>query len=314
VEPTLRDHSARLPTKSHYAFLEADGDGVGTLLREARGTARESIVAALYRFADDACKRIEARDGCAFYVGGDEVAAYLPVDRALETATALATLFEETMREVAMDPERRGTLSIGIVIAHLKDDLRATRRRGRGALQEAKRQKKRDGKRASSGWLSVQEEPRGGAARVAVHRLLDGAGSDEEGLPTRIARWRNGLASGAISMKLAHDLLELAERFEAPPPDDRTGLHVAKRAVKSKHERNPTALTDRDQDETQAIRACIETRIETCATWREARQLAHEVLLAERMQRAAAQRAPAPVCGTEQPAGAQGIAESEGGR
>ncbi len=82
----------------YYALFELDGDKVGSLLAQQRRRADyERLVAALDAFAKQAGKAVEEARGAAFYVAGDELAAYVPLDRALGLVESIAGLYRDTL-------------------------------------------------------------------------------------------------------------------------------------------------------------------------------------------------------------------------
>lgn len=276
--PIANLHRARGVPIPYVAILAADGDGIGAKIAEAstRG-ASLPLVSALYRFADAAWKMIADHGGCAFYVGGDELTAYLPVDVALVAARDLAELFRAEMANV----KEGASLSVGVAVGHVKEDMRALRARAQGALGAAKeRRRARD---LAAGHLAVAEEPRGGPSRMFAGAIQD--------VVAQHLGFRELLALGegqGLSLATAHHLLELAERFKPPNPppgsgEEETGgdlgLALAHASVLRKIERA-------DKGPLPAI----VTAIRACEHWRDVRELAAEILFAERALRIADQR------------------------
>ncbi|MBK8265598.1 MAG: type III-B CRISPR-associated protein Cas10/Cmr2 [Nannocystis sp.] len=296
IEPHLRRLHQRFGAPDrYYVLLTADGDGIGSILQECETKGEEQIlVKALDTFAHNAWNVVCDHHGVAFYVGGDELCAYLPVDRAPEAAKALADVFAKAMQQAAQALEKRsalaertreGTLSVGLVVAHVKHDLRDIRERTEEALKAAKKARRKE-EGAKRSWLRVIESTAGG-----VDRPCQGPTDD---LVERINAWVELLIDGALSMGTAHGLLADLERYTADQ-DPRVGIELAlgnlllRRKRSGAAEAHPTAhktLCER----VQAIRALLEDPADNHGehALREARGLAHEVILAQRI--AAAKR------------------------
>jgi CRISPR-associated protein Cmr2 len=178
----------------YFALLEADGDGLGDAIAHARGNERVRLIEALYRFSDRAWEFIDEHYGCAFYVGGDELAAYLPLDRALSAARKLTWLYDEIVQSRAPGT----SLSCGLVVAHIHDDLRATRDRASRALKAAKGRR-----REQHGHIMIYDEPRAGARRPCGGPTL----STIDRIESCIAL----LEDQAISLSSAHAIRDLYE-------------------------------------------------------------------------------------------------------
>ncbi len=291
-----RTHGVPLP---YYALVEADGDGIGRLLALAsEHEIRAELVEKLYEFSKQAWATIEAHDGCGFYVGGDELAAYVAADRAIDAVRALADAFAGTVGAVASArlPEAvaelgPATLTAGVAIAHVKDDLRQVRREAHEALDDAKAARRRALATARAtaapleperwGWVCVRELPRAGSTRSCVGPV--------GGLSSRHHLLRRLLAGERISLSLAHDLLSAAREL-----DDREaealgtrGLDLARATLRQKLRRS-----GRDDDATSADLNELQQHLTSVATWADVHALAAEMLLAERVVRVGAQRTP----------------------
>jgi CRISPR-associated protein Cmr2 len=293
--PVADLHRRRGVPQPYYALLEADGDGVGRLLAEARTQdIRQRLIQALYDFSRTAWDVIEEHQGCAFYVGGDELAAYLPVDRAMSAVATLAAEFASIVGDVAANllpaaVAKLGpaTLTSGVAIAHVRDDLRGVRAKARGALEDAKARRREalDGalKPAAQldprdwGWSVVRELPRAGSTRLSGGRAAELA--EFHGILCAL------LEREAISLSLAHDLLADAQSMEHP--DGKTfGLDLARARLEQKGQRS-----DRVQA-TMPELTKLQQRLSAVMSWSDVCDLAAEILLAERVVRVRQQRNP----------------------
>jgi len=298
VAPVAELHSKRGVPLPYYALVEADGDGVGRLLAEAHTQEiRQRLVQALYDFSKTAWDVIEQHQGCAFYVGGDELAAYLPVDRAMSAVATLAAEFASIVGNVVTDllptaVTKLGpaTLTSGVAIAHVRDDLRGVRAQAHSALDEAKARRREaldgalkrlnDGVRLDPktwGWVVVRELPRAGSIRPSSGRTTELAEFHAIlcALLESERKW--------ISLSLAHDLLADAQSMERS--DGKTfGLDLARARLTQKDRRS-----DRDQA-TMPELARLQQRLTAVTSWNDVRDLAAEILLAERVVRVKQQR------------------------
>jgi CRISPR-associated protein Cmr2 len=293
--PVAELHRKRGVPQPYYALLEADGDGVGQLLARAQTQEiRQGLVQALYGFSKKAWNVIEQHQGCAFYVGGDELAAYLPVDRILPAVATLAAEFASIVGSVAaaqlpapVAEFGPATLTSGVAIAHVRDDLRVVRAHAHSALEDAKARRRKaldDSSNAAAqrdpkdwGWVVVRELPRAGSTRPSRGRAAELA--EFHGVLCTL------LEKGAISRSLAHDLLADAQSMERP--DGKTcGLALARARLVQKDRRG-----DRGQATLPEL-ARLQQRLTAVKSWDEVRDLAAEILLAARVVRVKQQRDP----------------------
>ena len=262
----------------YFALLFMDGDGVGRALADmADDVALGDLVGQLDQYAEDAEPLLRRHHfGRAFYLGGDDLAAYLPVDQALGAAMALADHFHKVVRPGG----RSLTLSGGIVIGHAKADLRALRRRAQAALSAAKKARARaarsDGE-IEDGWLQIVELPRSGSARSCTGPLLE--------LATRMLGWQALLAKGALSLRSPRLLLGLHERFADAREDNggSLGIELARHRIRAQGERS-------SKPKAGAEDLAVQEHVERIQCWREAEGLAYELAIAARFHRIASLR------------------------
>lgn len=128
IRKLVRDHAP-----AYYAVLVADGDRMGQHLgtMETANEHRE-FSRKLARFAVNAGTIVREHQGVLVYSGGDDVLAFLPVDRALTCAGRLQREFRTIVSEAV-------TLSAGISICYYRDPLWLALERGRAAEQAAKK-------------------------------------------------------------------------------------------------------------------------------------------------------------------------------
>ena len=289
--PVRRLHAVHGPPPPYYALLAMDGDGVGQALTRPGGKPAEEALAdrvrALNRFGDRAEAIVREHHGCPFYIGGDDVMAYLPIDKALWAARALATAFAVETREAFLGTGA-GSLSGGLVFAHAKSDLRGARHRAEEALESAKQHRRRaleaTERSPPASWLEIHDLPRSGTARACRGPL--------DALVTGLDRWQELLAEKRLSPRSAELLMDLRQRLGhpgAPAPDGGAsgepapGVELAAYRILSQAERSGMENSQ------------LRTRLEDLQTWAQVEQLAAELKIAVRAERVAALRPPQEV-------------------
>ncbi len=216
----------------YYALLAADGDFMGKVIDAQKDVnSHRELSEALSDFAAKVKPIVEKNGGLLIYSGGDDVLAYLPINKALDCANELEKTFKNAFREdpnledspikfsatkdgVAIPP----TLSIGIVIAHHLDPLSDVLEIARSAEKKAKEVPGKNG-------LAITLSKRAG-----VDRTIKGKWKDLSARLTRLIEYSN---AGAISGGTAYELQELYRTLAGHIPD--AGLEAeAVRIVKHK--------------------------------------------------------------------------------
>ena len=263
-------HQAHGVPHPYYALLMMDGDGVGhALLAQSDLEGKVARVEALDRFADRVEEIIRAHHGCAFYVGGDDLAAYLPLDRILDAVLAIDHEF--TGVGAAFGPEPGVSISAGIVLAHVKADLRAVRRRAQSALSAAKGERRRRLAEAPGtvrGWATVLDLPRSGVGRTASGPLTD--------LATDLSTWTRLLVTEQLSLRSASFLEELAERFADPAAAGDLGIELAPYRILAQIRRSAKKASGRLAKRLREVKE---------EGWQEAVRLAAELAIARRLRK-----------------------------
>jgi len=215
----------------YLAVLVADGDKMGAAISALTSPdANRKFSQALVGFATEARKIVEGyedektkkfvegHNGVLVYAGGDDVLAFLPVDKCLGCARALREKFIECLKTQV--PNDTPTLSVGIAIGHFMENLEDLLNYGREAEKAAKKPD-RDG-------LAVHLHKRGGAP-IGV-RARWSSGSDNrivlhKGTPRerefnlqkfdeRLLCFAQLILAEAIPGKLPYDLRQLAEHYK----------------------------------------------------------------------------------------------------
>lgn len=197
----LRDALAQLPEPEPYlAILVADGDKMGEAISNLNSVEQHSAFSqALAGFAGEAQKIVNNHNGVLIYAGGDDVLAFVPVDKCLDCARKLHDKFAELLKEYGTI-----TLSVGVAIGHFMENLEDLLEYGRAAEKNAK-QPDRDG-------LAVHLHKRGGAPIKVRAKWMENP--DE-----RITRYAHLFLAEAIPGKLPYDLRRLADLYEGWPTE-----------------------------------------------------------------------------------------------
>jgi len=107
----------------YYTILAADGDRMGQALsRLTSKEAHQRFSAQLAEFAGRARGIVTEQRGALVYAGGDDVLAFLPMDKALRCARELREAFDKVAEGLGLD--ETPTLSVGIAIVHIHENLR----------------------------------------------------------------------------------------------------------------------------------------------------------------------------------------------
>lgn len=191
------------PTPSpYYAFLMADGDKMGSQLRNIQHV--ESHIAfskTLSTFASKARGIISKCEGTLIYGGGDDVMAYVPVHQCLEAAGKLQREFVSTMK-AHQHSEIPPSISIGIAIVHMLEPLEEVRSMARQAEQFAKQERNS---------LAIHFQKRGGGdtMNISVSFQIDPVASIQE-----MTTW---LKQSYFTSGFAYGLRELYQTYEQSP-------------------------------------------------------------------------------------------------
>jgi len=249
----------------YYAFIEMDGDGIGDLLKSKKHRGDyQKCVRALDAFAKDAADFVE-REGTAFYVAADELAVYVPLDKALDIVKHVAKLFNDHL------PGK--TMSAGIVIAHARDDLRGVRRAAHEALGKAKEARKLN--ESEHGFVCLREMPRAGSDRETIGSLTR--------VTQNLQHLVQAICDGRNQLRTEQHLRDHLARFqgvigndETPPP----GVLLAQDAVRKQFARSGDAGKDDP----------LKQRVDGLNDWKDVEQLANEIRMASRIADVRAQR------------------------
>jgi CRISPR-associated protein Cmr2 len=215
----------------YYVMLLADGDRMGELLDAAVSSEEHREVSAcLAAFAAAVPGHVdsEAVGGACIYAGGDDVLALMRLDRALDGATQLASMFAEQMapavghinarrRRDGLQPVQAPTLSVGLAVCHMLEPLGDARELAKAAEFLAKDGTAGTPKDQQRNALGIVVKPRGGGELrlrlrwdddAALARLKQQVAWFERGdLPAGLPyELRDALAEARATFKEGHDL------------------------------------------------------------------------------------------------------------
>jgi CRISPR-associated protein Cmr2 len=208
LAPLTRDFGEPNP---YLAVLVTDGDHIGQALSQLDSPSdHRAFSQALADFAGQARQIVHQYNGILVYAGGDDVLAFVPVDRCLSCARALHDKFGEL----------RGTwwattaltLSVGLAIAHFMEPLEDLLEYGRCAEKHAKRPRAQDRGQDERDGLAVHVLKRGGGP--ITMRANWSAGPDRH--VQQLAKW---IGERNISGRVAYDLRQIAGVYDTWPTD-----------------------------------------------------------------------------------------------
>lgn len=160
----LRAILGRKQPEGYYTILQADGDRMGEVLSGLTvKEAHRKLSRQLACFAEQASGIVANHRGALVYAGGDDVLAFLPMDKVLGCAHELREAFDVVAQ--GLDLSNPPTLSIGIAVVHNHENLRTALEFARGAERAAKT---------------------GGRNALAIARHTRGMGADA---PTVVRSW-----------------------------------------------------------------------------------------------------------------------------
>jgi CRISPR-associated protein Cmr2 len=272
----------------YLAILVADGDKVGAVISN-RPTADENreFSRALSRFAEEARKTVNAHNGILIYAGGDDVLAFLPVDKCLACARQLRNSFVEMLKDYKNASGESPTLSAGIAIGHFMENLEDLLEYGRAAEKAAK---KVGGKDA----LAVHLHKRGGSPIRVRARWLAGDENkivlhkdeprekafDLKEFNERLMCYAELILTNGIPGKLPYDLRKLADLYKGWRSETRQEKQTVAEAMNTDVVR---VIRDKQPTSGRQYMPEIERIVRTIATPNELEQFTDELLVARQI-------------------------------
>jgi CRISPR-associated protein Cmr2 len=197
----------------YLAILAADGDRVGRTISGIESPKdHRNFSADLSGFAGAARKIIQESSGVCVYSGGDDVLAFVPLDRVLSCARKLRQDFVERLRKWKDSEGKSPTLSVGIAVGHIMEDLADLLKFAREAEALAKGDGRKNGEARDA--LAVVVRARGNEA-CAVRERWEGE-SPVSSLDELLLLWAKLHAEGGLPSKFAYELRQTAELYREP--------------------------------------------------------------------------------------------------
>jgi CRISPR-associated protein Cmr2 len=276
-------HKGHKPMVPYLAVLDADGDKMGKSI-STLGTAGDhrKFSQSLSRFAAKARDIVKSHFGCCVYAGGDDVLAFLPLDRALPCARELHDAFGDlwTMDWHFKEPP---TLSVGVAVGHALEDLEFLLQWGREAEKLAKEPPKeasgeerenleRDGlgitiRARGNSEMQIREQWENKKDKTASLKNLP--------LDWRLEFWAGCFAKGEIPSKFPYELRESAKFYNEWKTKDTLG-EAMKVDVLRIFGRKEVRLSGKEKE---SVTAYIEETIE--GSRQSIERLADELLIAQ---------------------------------
>jgi len=192
----------------YLAVLIADGDRMGKAIAEIETPPdHREFSNNLSEFAKIARNIVESHNGVLVYSGGDDVLAFLPVDKCLLAARELHDNFG-ALELIKNDPAKIKdglTLSVGIAIAHAFEPMEDLLDYGKKAEKAAKEPDK-NGQGERNG-LAIHLHKRGGGEPICLREQWT---YDNKSLDKRLAKWAEVHNKNALPDKAAYEMRELA--------------------------------------------------------------------------------------------------------
>lgn len=246
----------------YLAVLVADGDRMGDAISKLGSPeAHKEFSSQLASFAGEAERIVKEHHGVLVYSGGDDVLAFLPLDRCLACARQLHTAFGEIMQHaVAGQPIPPPTLSVGLGIGHFLENLEDLRQIGLEAEKDAKKPD-RDG-------LAVHLHKRGGSP-IRVRCQWDDA------LDLRLIEYAWWFVRRWVSSRLPYELQRLADLYQGwtdPQAIQRDAIRII--------EKKQPGGGDSSRTISEQIRNAVTSRV---ASAKDLRRLAEELLIGRQL-------------------------------
>lgn len=271
----------------YLAVLAADGDRMGKIISGINNVDRHrDFSRRLALFAGQARDIVEEDRGCLVYSGGDDVLAFVPVDKCLACAQRLHEAFSKLLEPFKTRQGDSPTLSVGIAIGHFMESLENLLEYGRRAERAAKHPD-RNG-------LAIHVRTRGGAP-------LEVRGTwEENSFIERLNLWKTFHLEERISHGTAYDIRTLALNYAGRPYDERAAPAIRAELHRLLTKKSPSGKRPLEEsviDQLMALTAVPTAGQQGAAVHYhpEVMRLAKELLVSRRIARAERQAGAIPV-------------------
>lgn len=208
----------------YFAILLADGDRIGQQIDSHRSDAESrEFTRKLAAFAGQANRVIKDHEGWPIYVGGDDVLALLPADRAVACGAELDKCFREQVP--------KASLSGGIAVVHHLEFLGSSLDYARALEAKAKV----EGKKKSGGAVCLGISKRSGGEVEIVGTWAEAQ--------ARLAEAHELMRDDEVSHGLPYELRRLCD--EVSQDSDELLVEEARRIIERKQPRGAGAMSQR---------------------------------------------------------------------
>lgn len=260
----------------YLAILIADGDHMGRAISEIETPEEHRKFSKnLSAFAESARTIVESNNGVLVYSGGDDVLAFLPVDKCLLAARELHDKFG-TLKLTQEDPGKirdNLTLSIGIAIAHAFEPMEDLLNYGKKAEKAAKEPDK-NGEGDRNG-LAVHLYKRGGGDPICLREQWT---DNDRSLDKRLDKWAKMHNKNELPDKAAYEMRELSEVYRNWKGTQKEDLESIIRA-------DATRMLKRKRPggDQKVISKDIDSMLQGLDSYEKVRHLADELILARKL-------------------------------
>ncbi len=262
----------------YLAVLIADGDRMGKAISGIKTPEdHREFSKSLSEFAKIARNIVESHNGVLVYSGGDDVLAFLPVDKCLSAARELHDNFGalELIKDDTAKIKGGLTLSVGIAIAHTFEPMEDLLDYGKKAEKAAKEPDK-NGLGDRNG-LAVHLHKRGGGDPI---RLREQWTDDNKSLDKRLAKWAEMHKKNALPDKAAYEMRELAEVYRNWKGTQKVELeNLIKADVKRMLKRKRPG----GGEDQKILEKKIDSMLQGLNSYQKVRHLADELILARKL-------------------------------
>jgi len=259
----------------YLAVLVADGDHMGEAIRKIQTTKdHRDFSRNLSKFANAARNIVESNEsnnGVLIYSGGDDVLAFLPVDKCLSAARILHDEFGKLnlIRDDSGNAHGGLKLSVGIAIAHAFEPMEDLIKYGRDAEKAAKAPN-RNG-------LAVHLHKRGGGDPICLREQWR---DDDHSLDRKLERWAEMHLANVFADKAAYEMRELAEVYRNW---NGTSKEELKELIKADAERMLKRKRTGGTEDKGICQKDLDFMLEGLDSYKKMRHLADELILARKL-------------------------------
>lgn len=196
----------------YFAILVADGDKMGNAIAFIDSSKKHrEFSQALADFAREARSIVQQNSGVLVYAGGDDVLAFVPLDKSVACSRSLYDEFAKKMQPWSRDGNNL-SLSVGIAMVHFMEPLEDILTYGRTAEKHAKNPYSSEGKQKERDGFAIHLIKRGNSP-IAVR--FNWSECPDQYLEKLTDMLRRNIISG----RFAYDLRELARVYEQWPKE-----------------------------------------------------------------------------------------------